>query len=112
MRKDLEWYVLNYDFNKKQVENFNIFRSSRFLDCLKETLEHFKNTNDYKMFKEELKTDLMYSFWSKREYEISVGDAFEEDLSKYEKIDIYDQVLPNLDNLAMYLIQKIFVEIN
>lgn len=112
MKNDLEWYVLNYDFNGKKVENFNIFKNSRFLECLEKTLKHFKDTNDYEVFKNELKTDLMYCFWSKREYEISVGDAFENNLDMFEKIDVYSQVLPNLDNLAMYLIQKIFVEIN
>ena len=112
MRNDLKWYVLNYDFNKKKVIYFNIFTNSRFLDCLEENLEEFKNNNDYEKFKENLRTDLMYCFWSKREYEISVSDAFETNLDMYEKIDVYSQVLPNLDNLAMYLVQKIFVEIN
>ena len=48
----------------------------------------------------------MYSFWSKREYEISVGDAFETNLNNYEKIDVYSQVKPNIIQLAQYILKN------
>lgn len=99
----MKWYVLNYNFNKKEVENFNIFESHRFFKCVEKLLKEYITFED---FKEKLDKDLMYCFWSKREFEISVGDAFEENLNKYEKIDVYRQLKPNLDILAKYIIDK------
>lgn len=101
--ENLEWYVLNYDFNGKKVENFNIFRSSRFVDGVEKLLDNYFTFED---FVEKLENELRYSFWSKREYEIFVGDAFEEDLNRYEKIDIYSQVKPNVRILAKYIIDN------
>ena len=98
----MKWYVLNYDWNSKKVKPFNIFNSVRFSKCLQKSLEEFITMDD---FKKDLQRNLMYSFWSKREYEISVGDLHENDMEKYQRFDIYDQVLPNLDILAEYIIE-------
>ena len=101
--ENLEWYVLNYNFNEKKVENFNIFRSCRLVDGVKELLNNYITFED---FVEKLEKQLQYVFWSKREYEISVSDAFETDLNKYEKIDVYSQVKPNVRILAKYIIDN------
>lgn len=97
----MKWYVLNYSWNDKKVKPFNIFNSVRFCKSLEQSLKEFVTFGD---FKEELKKDLMYAFWSKREYEISVGDLCEGDLNKYQRFDVYEQVLPNLDILAEYIV--------
>jgi hypothetical protein len=47
-----------------------------------------------------------YCFWSKREYEISVGDAFDENLDNYEKIDVYRQVAMNISIITDYVIKN------
>lgn len=101
--ENLKWYVLNYDFNRKKVENFNIFRNIRFVEGVQDLLEHYITFED---FVEKLESELKYAFWSKREYEISVSDAFETDLNKYEKIDVYSQVKPNVRILAKYIIDN------
>lgn len=98
----MEWYVLNYDFNAKKIYHFNIFRSSRFSDGVDKLLKEFITMDD---FIAKLEQEVKYAFWSKREYEISVGDAFEEDLDKYTKIDVAYQVLPNIKTLANYIIE-------
>ena len=97
----MEWYVLNYDFNKKQIIKFNIFNNIKFYSGVKELLESYTDIDD---FVSGLTSLLRYCFWCKREYEISVADAFEEDLSKYEKIDVYRQVAPNLKLIANLII--------
>lgn len=101
--ENLEWYVMNYDFNKRTLEDFNIFRSSRLVEGVKELLDSYITFED---FVEKLDGKLRYAFWSKREYEIFVGDAFETDLDKYEKIDVYSQVKPNIRILAQYIINN------
>lgn len=99
--KEREFYVLNYDFNGKKIEAFNIFCNVKLLDGIDRLLEEYISFDD---FCEKLDSLLRYCFWSKREYEISVADAFEEDLSKYEKIDVYRQVAPNLKLIANLII--------
>lgn len=103
----LHWFVLNYDFNAKKVENFDIFRSVRFSEGVEKLMEDTNyNYESFNLeeFKGKLKSELMYSFWSKRQYEISVGDAFDTNLDNYEKIDVYRQAYANIDALAEYII--------
>lgn len=97
----MEWYVLNYDFNSKKIYQFNIFNSVRFDRGVKELLDNFVTMED---FISKLEGEVKYAFWCKREYEISAGDLFEQDLNKYERIDVSDQVLPNIKALAEYII--------
>ena len=93
----MEWYVLNYDFNKGKAYNFNIFNSVHFLEGLKRVYEELNNSfeSDVERFKERLNDILMYSFWSKCEYEIYVTDAFHDKPNEITKIDVYSQVKPN-----------------
>ena len=101
--ENLEWYVLNYNWNKKKIESFNIFRSYRFTEGVKDLLKYYTTFDE---FVDDLEKELMYAFWAKREYEISVGDAFETDLDKYEKLDVYWQVKPNVRLLAQYILDN------
>ena len=101
--KELEWYVINYDFNAKKLENFNIFRNIKFVRGVEELLDNYI---DFEDFTNKLERELKYCFWCKREYEVFIGDAFEEDLQKYEKVDIYSQVKPNVKILAKYIIDN------
>ena len=45
--ENLKWYVLNYDFNGKKVESFNIFRSCRCVDDVKELLDNYITFDDF-----------------------------------------------------------------
>ena len=114
-----EFYVLNYDFNGKRVENFNIFNN---ISLNKETEKivrkylrspkNFKYNNyfnkqvlfGFEGFCKELESLIMWQEWGRREYEISVGDAFEDDLEKYEKWDCYMQCKPNIEIIAREVI--------
>jgi hypothetical protein len=110
MRKEImvmEWYVLNYNFNTKRIENFNIFRNIRFTEFLPQYVNGYEQgTLTYDQLKEAIRRELMSAFWSRREYEILVGDAFETNLNNYEKIDVYRQVLPNLETLVKYILDN------
>ena len=97
----MEWYVLNYDFNGKKVEDFNIFCNIKLLRFLDEARGNFIT---FDKFVEDLDHELKYCFWSKAEYEIMVGDLFEQDLNKYEKIDVYRQLKPNIRTIAKYIV--------
>lgn len=108
MEKDLKWYVLNYDFNTKQVVDFNIFNNWRFKEAVEEAVINFYQDKDIdtKILIEKIDSLAKWQFWSRREYEISVGDLFEQDLEKYEKIDVYRQLKENIENLTLYILDK------
>lgn len=110
-----EFYVLNYDFNGKRVENFNIFNNISLNNAVeKEVRKYLRSPKKYHCQKynfntkeyyyiysfdglcEEIKSLIRWQEWSRREYEISVGDAFEDDLNKFEKWDCYKQCEPNM----------------
>lgn len=97
----MEWYVMLHEFNGKKIVPFNIFNSTKFSGGVEKLLKGFVTFDD---FKEKLKSELMYAFWCKSEYEIAVGGLSSKYPDEFDKIDVYTQVLPNLDILAHYII--------
>ena len=101
----LKFYVLNYDFNKKKVVHFNIFNN---INVYEATLELINDYNDKKYSFDEFVNELLkivqWQEWGRRQYEISVGDAFETDLNKFEKWDCFEQFRPNARMFAHYLL--------
>lgn len=106
-----EYYVLNYDHNKQKVEPFNIFRNIHVQEYTEKTIRKYvRNPKKftYKSFDgkeeiygfdalvKEIDSIIRWQEWSRREYEVSVGDAFETDCEKLEKWDCYGQANPIL----------------
>lgn len=107
----MEWYVLNYNFNLKKIEPINIFNYGNFLKDIKEIYkEYIERKEDIEFFENKINSQLLYYFWSRREYEISVGDLFEKDLEKYEKIDVYYQIKMNFKAFIEYLLNNISID--
>ena len=121
-----EYYVLNYDTNKKKVENFNIFRNYLVQEHTEKAVrKYLRNPKNYK-YVVQYKNDFLnreeiavYGFealvkeidsiirwqeWSRREYEVSIGDAFETNCEKLEKWDCYSQAKPNIEMIAREVI--------
>ena len=104
----LEYYVLNYDFNKKEVVPFNIFGNYYVNQKAVElATEYLTCKLPYDEMKEEFRRAMQYELWGRRQYEISVGDAFEDDCSKLEKWDCYAQALPNLELIVRYIVKEV-----
>ena len=118
-----EFYVLNYNWNEKCVENFNIFNNTSLNDAVeKEVRKYLRSPKKYCCIKrglevgehiyfygfeglcETIQSLIMWQEWARREYEISVGDAFEDDLSKFEKWDCYYQCEPNIPMITREVI--------
>lgn len=116
-----EFYVLNYDCNKKKVINYNIFNNIRVQEWTeKEVRKYLRAPKKYK-YESFFNKEVIYGFdalvreidgiikwgeWSKREYEISVGDAFTTDCDKLEKWDTYSQAKPNMVIIAYEVIRQ------
>lgn len=102
----MKFYALNYDWNKKKLYQFNIFDNIYFNEEIKKAIQDYNDNYNYNVFKETIRRKLQYCFWCKREYELFIGDAFDENLDNYEKVDVYSQVLPNLDILCNYILDN------
>lgn len=103
MIENLEWYVLNHDFNKDEIEKFNIFRSINFTKWVDIAIKKYET---YEKFREDLRGALFYAFCSKAEYEIICKGLVSIKDNEF-KIDVYEQVLPNLDILAKYILTEV-----
>ena len=109
-----EYYVLNYNPNAKKIEQFNIFRNCYVQEYTEKAIKKYlRSPKNYKY--ERYGEDALYGFeglcqeieriiqwqeWSRREYEISVGDAFEKDCDYLEKWDCYMQAKSNIPMIA------------
>lgn len=98
--KKLQWYVLRWDFNLSKVINYNIFSDTGIQDRLYRELR-LKHLYDKSGLKDYLKTEFLYYFWQRTECEFLICDMHKTD--KFEKIDMWRQIEPNLDLIIKYV---------
>lgn len=123
-----EFYVLNYDCNRKKVINYNIFNNIRVQEWTEKAVREylrspkkFKHIIQYEnkflgreeiaiygfnALVKEIEGNIRHEQWGRREYEISVSDAFESDIDKLEKWDVYQQAKPNMVIIAHEVIRQ------
>ena len=114
-----EYYVLNYDTNKKKVIPYNIFRNINVQECTeREVRKYIRSPKNYtyKSFdgKEEiygfdalvreLDGIIQWQEWGRSEYEMSCGYKFETDCNKLQATDWYEQCKPNMKMIAREVI--------
>lgn len=104
------YYVLNYNTNKRKVEPFNIFDNCLVQENVEREVAKFlrnkKAYGGFGAFVESLKGTLMWQEWARYEYEMSVGEPFPKDLSTMQKVDCYQQALPNIECIAREVIYQ------
>lgn len=98
-----EFNVLYFDFNTKELKPYNIITKNLLAEFKKKT----KSLTSTEEKKKILDDYFLYYYWSRREYELFIGDAFEEDISKYKKVDIYTQIQMNFDVIYNLVIKAI-----
>lgn len=116
-----EFYVLNYNFNRRKVEMFNIFNNILVQEHAEKAVRKYLRSPKNFTYKSFDGKEIMYGFdafvkeldgiikwqeWSRRQYEISVSDAFEDDCSKLEKWDCYGQAHMNMEIIAHEVIRQ------
>ena len=89
-----EYFVLNYDCNAKKIVPFNIFRNILVQDGTEKAVRKYLRSPKNFTYKSFDGKEILHGFdalvreidgivkweeWSRREYEVSVGDAFEDD---------------------------------
>lgn len=113
----LEYNVLFYDFNDEKIISKNIF----YKGALADIIEYIKREIElptglsyeitYNIIKKCIIQWAKYNYWSKREYEIGVGDFGKDGVEKYKKIDIYYQIMLNVDLITKYFCNEIFIKV-
>lgn len=104
-----EYYVLNYDHNKKQVYRFNVFSNINVYNwTLAAVKKHLRNKKlfTYEDLKEDIRKNIMNQEWSRYEYEISVGDPFPDEKSQFVKLDAYYQCQDNIELITDMVIKR------
>lgn len=100
-KTNLEWNVIRFNINHHQVEPFNIFNHGSFND---DVIKNFqKNKDDKTKFLEELRSDAMYYFWGKSEYEVVVHPWIGGRDGDEKKIDIFYQLCNNWNLFSEYV---------
>ena len=104
-----EWYVLNEYFNRNHsIEPYNIFNNIRVNEETNNLCVKYKRDKmSFENFTEELRKVIMWQEWSRCEYEIMVGGLFS-DMNDYQKIDCYQQALPNMKIIAKYVLEEYY----
>ena len=116
-----EYYVLNYDCNSKKIVPFNIFRNIHVQEWTEKAVRKYLRSpknftyksfdgkeilHGFDAFVKELDGIIKSEEWSRRQYEISVGDAFEDDCENLEKWDCYGQAHMNMEMIAHEVIRQ------
>lgn len=118
-----EWNVYVKDMNHREIKPYNIFKHGRFVNEIEEIIEQYGNSKEE--FATQVKSALMYYFWSKCEWETVITSwpprITKEELDRLnaemdreyyslsprletaEKIDIYQQVMLNWEHFINYL---------
>lgn len=109
-----QFNVINYNFNAQKFESYDVipYLINAYKDIVK---KHHNNPNDeywkvpqtFDEFKEFVKKESQYQFWSRCEYEIILVDW---PCQKHEeKWDVYDQIMMNLDIVTKLLMEVLEV---
>ena len=101
--QNLEWNVFRYDINSGNIVVYNIFDNISFFEDVEDIFEN-KDFLDFGTFSNKLNSAAQYTFWSRFQYEISIGGLSEND--KQFKKDVYDQLLLNWESFATHVYSK------
>ncbi|MBR6050581.1 MAG: hypothetical protein IKP68_05185 [Clostridia bacterium] len=109
----LEWYCLKWDTNAKRPRMVNVMFAID-LDDLRKKLKYkgkkpskYNSVKNYEELKEYLQNEFFYHFWCKCEHEITVNSWPYVDRSTEVRVDIYDQIVPNIDRITEYVAREL-----
>lgn len=109
----LQWYGFRYDINKRKLVFTNVlaYMEEKIVEKVKKgKKDNWKPVYDYNTFKDYIKSELMYHYWSKSEHECLIGDLCSNPEPTLEKHDIWWQLEPNLDRIVEYIIRELDIK--
>lgn len=96
----MKWMVYYHDSNKNEIRPLNIFDHWSFRENM---AKYAKKAKDKDEFAKELRSELMYNFWSKFEYEIIISPWGSFKNTSAIKVDIFNQVMLNWEHFLNYV---------
>ena len=116
MDEKRKFYVLTWDFNKDNIEHYDVL--PYFRNMLEERIEKNKNDEDdyfkvpksFNDFKKFVENESLYQFWSRCEYEMIVH-GWPVRKNDY-KIDVHEQIMMNLDVISGILFDEYWDKID
>lgn len=96
----LTWNVIYHDYNRNEITTYNIFQHGSFVEDIR---KHYKKCKTKEEFAKNLKSSLMYYFWSKCEWEILISPWCGSRRTEPIKVDVYWQVMNNWDLFLDYV---------
>lgn len=97
----MKWFVYRENINRKQIERFNIFDHGGFAIDFCKAVKIFE---DKESFAEEIRHSLMYYFWCKSEYEVTIYPWPARSAEDFHiKVDIFEQVNMNWQAFIDYV---------
>ena len=106
MKRKIEpYYVITWDFNKDQIERYNIM--DYLINCYKATKKSkkLKTPETFEECKKFILDKSMYMYWSRCEYECIVHCW---PVKKNEhKLDVYEQIEMNIDVITKHFMNQI-----
>lgn len=103
----LEYNVLNYDWNKKEIITVNILKYIN-VDDLRKKLKKGGIATREDLIKY-IDTELRYYCWSRVEYEVLITDPLGY-INRPKKIDMYYQAKINFDLIIDYIIKQLGID--
>ena len=105
---NLEYWVFYLDFNENVPKRVNILKGleediAKHIRSSENSYKHISNRDTLKEF---LKTEFMYHYWCKSEYEYGLCSQWEKNIENVEKHDVWFQIEKNLDMITDYVIYK------
>ena len=120
---ELKFYALRYDINARKVKPFNIFQNIRFAEDVERKMkkyladpEHYeyqdyhgiesKSIYGEAAIRKDIDLSLKFEFWSRAQYEMCIGNKFEQNPDNLTATDIYEQCAMNFDVLFDYILRS------
>lgn len=105
--KELKWYAFMHDFNDDKLIYTNV------LCVIDEKIQkQLKKMTTYEEVKNKIKTELIFRFWCRAEYEVLVTDLhYKPERDNEFKIDVWYQLEPNLDRITEYVIKELKLKV-
>lgn len=97
----MKYNVILWDINKREFISYDIFPYLR--QAYRESEKREERPKTFDEFKEFIRKESMYMWWSRCQYEILISDWPSQ--TKIKKIDVHYQVMMNID-----IITKLFME--
>ena len=109
----LEWYAFRWDSSTNNLKFINVLSGMKeeiAKKIRKGNKDKWKPVYNYETFKDWLKGEFMYYYWSKAEHEVVIYDLFDTNDERGEKHDIWWQLEPNLDRICEYIINEMQIK--